>query len=535
MSSPPVPFRPPPGPTNSRPATASSRGVTVHRYRSISGRDPRYLELNAVIRHDPAHVPDDVARRFIELVGPVCPQVLDEAAASDCDLIALTPYLFWPTVYGAPRLGRRVIFHGAAHDEAELHLPIMRAVFLSVGGFAFNSYAERALVERTFPIAHLPARVIGNSVSEGAGEPAPARAALGLTVDEPFVLCLGRVERDKGSHALADLWRHYRRRHAEAPRLVFIGPVHEALAGDDDVIVAGAQPEEVKWGALRGCEFLIAPSAWESFSLVVLEAWLAGRPVLVNGHCQATVEHCRRSGGGLWFSDVIEFDVIVDRLLADAALRHRLGRLGDIYARRQFSWPAVVDRYATLARASPDHERCGEARERLTGTAMLAGMRHPYLSRAAARIRRSLGLDDMARRLEAIETRLAGMTSTVTRTGPSTSAITPPWWPPAGGPRCWWTPATPWSPPGSSSTACGNPMSPAGCRTRSPGQVFVDVGANIGYFTLLGASLVGPGGRCVGIEAHPRMAELLQRNVIINGVHGFVTTWQGPPGRSRRS
>ena len=36
-------------------------------------------------------------------------------------------------------------------------------------------------------------------------------------------------------------------------------------------------------------------------------------------------------------------------------------------------------------------------------------MRHPYLSRAAARIRRSLGLDDLTRRLDSIEARLAGM------------------------------------------------------------------------------------------------------------------------------
>jgi glycosyltransferase involved in cell wall biosynthesis len=331
------------------PGQSELEGVTVHRYRSVSGRDPRYAALNTVIREDPAHVPDDMARRFIELVGPVCPDVLDHAASSDCDLIALTPYLFWPAVYGAPRLGRRVIFHGAAHDEAELHLPVMRDVFLSVGGFAFNSYAERALVERTFPVAHLPARVIGNSVTEGAGDPAPARAALGLGTDEPFVLCVGRVERDKGSHALADLWRLYRRSHPGAPRLVLIGPVHEPLPGDDDVLVAGARSEEIKWGALRGCEFLIAPSAWESFSLVVLEAWLAGRPVLVNGYCEATVEHCRRSGGGLWFTDVVEFDVTVDRLLSDAALRHHLARRGDAYARRQFSWPAVVDRYAALA------------------------------------------------------------------------------------------------------------------------------------------------------------------------------------------
>jgi glycosyltransferase involved in cell wall biosynthesis len=323
-------------------------GVTVHRHRSVSGRDPRYAELNAVIRQDPAQVTDDVARRFVELVGPVCPDVLDQADASDCDLIAVTPYLFWPAVYGAPRLGRRVIFHGAAHDEPELHFPIMREVFASVGGFAFNSQSERALVERTFPIAHLPADVIGNTVTEGGGDPVAARDVLGLAPEEPFVLCVGRVERDKGTHALAELWRLYRRRRPGAPRLVLLGPVNEELAGDDDVLVAGRQSEDVKWGALRGCTFLIAPSLWESFSLVVLEAWLAGRAVVVNGRCEATVEHCRRSGGGLWFADYVEFEVVVDRLLSDAALRDHLAVQGGAYTRRQFSWSAVVDRYARL-------------------------------------------------------------------------------------------------------------------------------------------------------------------------------------------
>jgi glycosyltransferase involved in cell wall biosynthesis len=330
------------------PGDSVLNGVTVHRHRSASGRDARYLELNAAIREDPAQVPDSVARRFVELVGPVCPDVLDDAESSACELVALTPYLFWPAVYGAPRLGRRVIFHGAAHDEPELHLQIMKEVFGSVGGFAFNSHAERALVERTFRIAHLPAAVIGNTVTEGPGDPAPARAELGIGPDEPFVLCVGRVERDKGTHALAELWRLYRRRRPQAPRLVLLGPVHEELAGDDDVLVAGRRSDEVKWGALRACEFLVAPSLWESFSLVVLEGWLAGKAVLVNGRCEATVEHCRRSGGGLWFDDQVEFEVTVDRLLADAALRSHLAGPGGSYARRQFSWAAVIGRYAAL-------------------------------------------------------------------------------------------------------------------------------------------------------------------------------------------
>ena len=50
-----------------------------------------------------------------------------------------------------------------------------------------------------------------------------------------------------------------------------------------------------------------------------------------------------------------------------------------------------------------------------------------------------------------------------------------------------------------------------------PGDVFVDVGANIGYFTLLASSLVGPAGRVIAVEANPRTFKLLEANVRLNG------------------
>jgi FkbM family methyltransferase len=49
-----------------------------------------------------------------------------------------------------------------------------------------------------------------------------------------------------------------------------------------------------------------------------------------------------------------------------------------------------------------------------------------------------------------------------------------------------------------------------------PGDTFVDVGANIGYFTLLAATRVGQHGRCVAIEASPSILELLNENLAIN-------------------
>ena len=65
-----------------------------------------------------------------------------------------------------------------------------------------------------------------------------------------------------------------------------------------------------------------------------------------------------------------------------------------------------------------------------------------------------------------------------------------------------------------------------------PGQFVVDVGANLGYFTVLAGRLVGPGGRVVAVEAHPGMATLCRRNTVVNGQHGWTTVleraaWSG--------
>lgn len=51
-----------------------------------------------------------------------------------------------------------------------------------------------------------------------------------------------------------------------------------------------------------------------------------------------------------------------------------------------------------------------------------------------------------------------------------------------------------------------------------PGEVFVDAGANIGAYTLPAARLVGPAGRVIAVEAHPRTHALLARNIAANGL-----------------
>jgi glycosyltransferase involved in cell wall biosynthesis len=125
-----------------------------------------------------------------------------------------------------------------------------------------------------------------------------------------------------------------------------VGPISAKITPDDDVLLTGIVDEADKWDIVAGATVSISPSALESFSLVVLEAWVAERPVMVNATCDPTREHCERSGGGLWFGSYRQFEAALDRLLADQELRTTLGRCGRAYVDAHYQWPRLIRRYA---------------------------------------------------------------------------------------------------------------------------------------------------------------------------------------------
>ena len=120
----------------------------------------------------------------------------------------------------------------------------------------------------------------------------------------PYVVCIGRVDDQKGTGMLWRFFRAYKQRHPGPLRLVFVGQVIDPPDPADDVVVTGMIDDAAKWALLRGAQALVAPSPHESFSLTVIEALTAGVPVLVNAVCGATREHCEQSGAGLWFGDL---------------------------------------------------------------------------------------------------------------------------------------------------------------------------------------------------------------------------------------
>src|SRR6185369_4556856 len=69
----------------------------------------------------------------------------------------------------------------------------------------------------------------------------------------------------------------------------------------------GFVSDEDKFDALAAADLLIMPSPYESLSMVALEAWALGKPVLANGRCDVLRGQCARSSGGLYYENFDEF------------------------------------------------------------------------------------------------------------------------------------------------------------------------------------------------------------------------------------
>jgi glycosyltransferase involved in cell wall biosynthesis len=114
----------------------------------------------------------------------------------------------------------------------------------------------------------------------------------------------------------------------------------------------GYLPEDEKHGALAGAAAVVCPSAYESLSITLLEAFAVGTPGLVNGASAVLEEHCLRSNAGLYYKDGDEFVEALGRLVDDDGLRRALGEAGRRYVAASYRWDAVLDRYRALIEAA---------------------------------------------------------------------------------------------------------------------------------------------------------------------------------------
>lgn len=320
-------------------------GVRVHRFRTE--RERHMPDFNALSEqlfrgtHAPA---DEIA--WIDAQGPFVPTLVDHlhASSDDADALLFFTYLYYPTVHGIHAAPERSILVPTAHDEAPLYLDTYEAVFSLPAGLAFNTEAEAELVRRRFPEAQAASRVIGVGVEDFDLLEA-ARTAAEPPSDAPALLYAGRIEEGKGVGQLIAHVQRYRTDTGASPTLWLMGETAMELPAEPWIKALGFVSNEEKRRRLAEATVLVAPSALESFGIVLLEASAAGTPVLANAASGAYLEHCQRGGGGVWYRSYEEFREALDLLLRDSALRSALARQGAQYARRHYSWEAIAAKY----------------------------------------------------------------------------------------------------------------------------------------------------------------------------------------------
>lgn len=334
------------------PGDSELGGVTVHRLAVERPRDnDLFNPLNVRVNTGHRPTPLYLQRAWMQLQGPYLPSLPHwiEERATEFDVVVFFTYLYWSTWAGLPAASGLLptVLHPTAHDEPPLYLQIFDQVFRQPSAFGFLTPEEARLVDRRFRVRR-PSITSGigvePSVQELASDPASFRRRFGLR-DDPYLLYLGRLDPHKGTLELHSFFTAYKKRHPGPLKLVVVGQAVHPLPPHDDVVMTGWVNEEVKHEAIAGAMALVHPSYFESFSLVLGEAWAHGKPALVQGRCDVLDGQARRSGGGVPYRGFAEFEAALELLERDEVQRDRLGAQGRRYVQDNYRWENVLDGY----------------------------------------------------------------------------------------------------------------------------------------------------------------------------------------------
>lgn len=337
------------------PGITDDAGVTIHRFATVvdtPGTERATIEAAILAGSRP---PIELQQRWINdgvRVPDLYHFLLD--GSDDYRVLVFAPYMFWPAYACAQVDPGRSILMPCLHDEPWAALELFEPLFTGVRGLWFLSDPEREVAERLHP-GLAPHEVVGSGVDVPDRYDAEGfRRRHG--VDGRFVYFAGRREGGKGwERLLAGFARAAHR--AELPfRLVTsgTGAVHPPESIADRVVDLGFVPDEDRDGAVAAADAYVQPSAYESFSRTIMEAWLAGTLPIANGSAAVVRWHFERARSGLLFDDDDELEQCL-RFVAEAPeSATSLAARGRSYVLEHYTWPPVLDRMeATIEKWLP--------------------------------------------------------------------------------------------------------------------------------------------------------------------------------------
>ncbi len=360
------------------------RGVTVRRFANARTRDihafNRYSEW---IFNNPHSRDEEI--EWLKQQGPWCPSLLEyvERNQNQYDVLIFFTYLYAPTVLGVKIAPHKTILVPTAHDEPAIHLEIYRELFSQPAGLAYNTEVERRFLTTHFSIRAIEEETIGCGVDLPQAQEYPREQVAAVQgeaedsaddhapVDDPsptfrphlahrgtmfrrrhrlhgpIALYGGRIDPGKGCEELIEYFSSYVQDGGDAS-LVLMGVKLMPLPEEPFIRFAGYLPDQERVQALEAATVVVVPSPYESLSLLALESFAVGTPILANARSEVLVEHCHKSNAGLYYADRDEFVEALKMLIGDSRLRARLGRNGRDYVRTNYRWDVILAKYERM-------------------------------------------------------------------------------------------------------------------------------------------------------------------------------------------
>lgn len=340
--------------------TDTVNGVTVHRFPVSRPRDPREFGYRSRWVFEQRHSMRDELR-WLDCGGPRSTALIRHIVRTqnEIDFFLFVSFRYYHAFHGPRAVAGKSILIPTAERDPAVGMAIFQPVFRGVRAIAYLTPEEKTLIES------VPFSAGGRPDSSG---PAPKRppsivAGLGSSIPErpdahrfrrkhnirrPFAIYVGRIDPNKGCAELFSHFERYAEAYPAGLDLVTVGSAMMPVPTHPRMRHLGYVPDEEKFDAIAAADVLIMPSPYESLSIVVLEAWALGKPVLVNGKCDVLRGQVLRSRGGLFYDNAAEFVEGLYVLDGSGPAGVMLGRQGREYYRRNYSWPIVDHKFRDL-------------------------------------------------------------------------------------------------------------------------------------------------------------------------------------------
>lgn len=323
-------------------------GIPVHRFPVSIERDPvEFAKWSEKVFRETHSLRDELA--WLDAEGPTSPALVEHIRSHEAeyDFFIFFSFRYHHSFHGTRAVPAKAILVPTAERDGALGLGLYPPVFRGIRAFMYNSYEERALIHGVSNNQSVPGVVVG------IGSEIPERTNAGrfrqkFEIRDRFAIYVGRIDENKGCAQLFEYFEHYSASLVDGMHLVLVGSAHLPIPTHPRIHHVGFLDDQDKYDAMAAADLLIMPSYLESLSMVSLEAWALGKPVLANAKCDVLQGQCLRSNAGLFYENFREFTETLRAIDGSPHLQAALGRNGRNFFERHYSWPIIEKKYVDM-------------------------------------------------------------------------------------------------------------------------------------------------------------------------------------------